>query len=174
MIEREYEYRLKAGRVEARAALWAVAAVGFTCMALTNDRGLFLFVLPLERGGATVAYWVFAGLAALFAIVDGVHVARRGELRQRIAFTAEGLLVPRSIWSEEEKLIPYGAIRDVKLFSEPDSIAIIRHRDGDYELRMDLLPSERDYAEVVQWLGLRVQAAKLRAAVPGASPTASA
>src|SRR5205814_6717094 len=88
MIEREYEYRLKAGRVEVRAALMAAGALLFTYLALTNDRGLILFIIPLERGAATVAYWAFAGLAALCAAADAVNVVRRADLRQRIAFTA--------------------------------------------------------------------------------------
>src|SRR5262249_47902885 len=59
MIERAYEYRLKAGRLEVRATLMAAGALLLTYLALTNDRGLILFIIPLERGAATVAYWVF-------------------------------------------------------------------------------------------------------------------
>jgi hypothetical protein len=99
MIEREYEYRLKAGRVQARAALWMAGAIFMTYMAVTNDRGLELFIFALKKDSATIAYWVFAGLCALFAVIDSVNVVRRGELRQRVAFTAEGLLVPKSNWS---------------------------------------------------------------------------
>ena len=107
MIEREYEYRLKAGRVLAKATLFGAGALWFASMALTNDRGLILFIIPLSKNGATIFYGAFAGLAALFSAKDAVNVARRASLRQRIAFAKDGLMVPRSLWSREEALIPY-------------------------------------------------------------------
>src|SRR4051794_13436161 len=118
MIEREYEYSLKAGRMLTRSILAGAAAVWMTYLALTNDRGLILFIIPLEKDGATIAYAVVAFLAGLFCIIDGFNVARRASLRQRIAFAEDGLIVPRSVWSTEEQRIPYESIRDLKEFSE--------------------------------------------------------
>src|SRR5262245_49307474 len=102
MIEREYEYRLKAGRAQARAVLWCAGALLLTYVALTNDRGLVLYVIPLTKNGATICYGVFAGLSALVCAFEAVNVAGRASLRQRIAFAEEGLMVPMSLWSAEE------------------------------------------------------------------------
>ena len=160
MIEREYEYRLKVGRAQARAVLFGAGALLFAYVALTNDRGLILCVIPLAKTGATICYGVFAGLSALVCAYEAVNVAGRASLRQRIAFTEEGLVVPRSSWSAEERLIPYGSILDMKEFTEPDSLVVIRHREGEFPLRLDLLPDERAYAEIVHSLALRIQAAE--------------
>jgi hypothetical protein len=160
MVEREYEYRLKAGRTLVRAILCGAGALWFGYMALNNDRGLILLIIPLSQKGATIFYGVIGGLAAVFAAYDAISVSRRKSLRQRIAFANDGLLVPRSLWSTEEKLIPYESVLDVKEFTEPNSVAIIRHREGEFTLELDLLADERTYAEIVRNLAARVHAAK--------------
>ena len=104
MVERQYEYQLKAGRVQTRAILSGVGGLWFFYLALTNDRGLILYIIPLSQHAATIFYWIFGSLAVLFSVTDTMNVARRGNLRQRIAFTKEGLMVPRSSWSNEEEL----------------------------------------------------------------------
>ena len=171
MIEREYEYRLKAGRVETRAILYGAGALFMAYMAITNDRALELFVIPLSKDAATRSYWIFAGLAAIMCVVDAINVSRRSGLRQRIAFDKDSLLVPKSNWSEEEQRIPYDSIVDLKPFNEPDSLVVIRHKGGEFTLRMDMLADERVYAEVVQNLASRVQSARGEA-VAGAKPQA--
>ena len=160
MIECEYEYRLKAGRVQTRAILFGAGALWFAYMALTNDRGLILCRIPITENGATIFYWVFAGLGALVSACDAAKVARLASLRQRIAFAKEGLMVPRSLRSTEEDLIPYESILDMKEFTEPDNVVLIRHREGEFTLRLDWLPDERAYAEIVHNLAFLVQAAK--------------
>src|SRR5207253_535854 len=111
-------------------------------------------------------YWVIAALAGLFAASAAVNVAGRAELRQRIAFTPDGLLVPKSKWSSEEALIPYGAVLDVQEFTEPNAAAVVRHSGGEFTVELDLLPSERAYAEILQALAARVQAARATPAAP--------
>jgi hypothetical protein len=162
MIEREYEYRLKAGRVQTRALLYGAFGLFMAYMAVTNDRGLELFVIPLSKSSATIAYWVFAGLAALFCAIDLVNVERRAALRQRVALAKDGLIVPKSLWSEEEIQIPYQSIRDLKSFNEPDSLVVVRHQGGEFTLRLDMLPDERAYSELVETLAALVAIAKGR------------
>jgi hypothetical protein len=166
MVGREYEYRLKVGRTQTRAAVWGAAAVGFAYLALTNDRGLVLFVIPLSEHRATIAYGLFAGLAAMLAVIDTVNVVRRGSVRQRIAFEDEGLIVPKSPWTVEETTIAYASVIDISSFNEPDSVVVIRHRDGEFTLRLDLLPDERAYGEIVQQLTHRIQMARAGSAGP--------
>lgn len=160
MIDRQYEYRLKAGRVLIRAILWGIGAVWFASMALNNDRGLVLYIIPLSQSGATIFYASFAGLAALFCAVDAVNVARRESLVQRIAFSADGLIVPKSSFSTEETVIPYASVVGFEQFTEPDALVVIRHSAGEFSLRLDLLPDERAYAQIVTELARRVQAAR--------------
>jgi hypothetical protein len=160
MPDREYEYRLKAGRVQTRALLYGVGALFMAYMGLTNDRGLELFVIPLSQSNATIAYWVFAALAALFCVVDFASAERRKSLRQRIVLTNDALLVPKSSWAEEEERIPYASIQDLKSFNEPDSVVVIRHRGGEFVLRLDMLPDERAYGELVETLAAMVSMAR--------------
>jgi len=160
MIEREYEYRLKAGRVQATAFLFGAGAVWFAYLALTNDRGLILWrLITFTQNGATIFYWVFAGLTALVCVCNAAMVARLGSVRQRIAFTKDGLMVR------------YENILDMKEFTDPDHLVLIRHREGEFELRLDWLPDERAFAEIVHNLALLARAAK--AGVGSDSPEAT-
>jgi hypothetical protein len=67
------------------------------------------------------------------------------------------------VCSTEDMLIPYESVVDLKEFNEPDSLVLITHAGGVFTLRLDLLPDERAYAEVLQALGLLVRAAKAEA-----------
>jgi hypothetical protein len=160
MSDREYEYRLKAGRVETRAFLYGAGALFMAYMGLTNDRALGLFVIPLSQRNATIAYWVFAALAAFFCVYDFVSANRRKSLRQRIVLTEDALLVPKSSWTEEEQRIPYKSIRSLKPFNEPDSVVVICHQGGEFVLRLDMLPDERTYGELVASLTTNLSRAK--------------
>jgi hypothetical protein len=163
MIESEYEYRLKAGRVETRGLLYGAGALFMAYMGLTNDRGLVLFVIPLSQQAATVFYWVFAGLGALFCGVDLMNAERRKSLRQRIALTKDAVLVPRSPWTQEEQRIPYETIVEMRPFDAPDHIVVIRHQAGDFTLRLAMLSDERAYAKIVQSLTEAVALARAKA-----------
>jgi hypothetical protein len=161
MINREFEYQLKSERILVRAALFGAGAIGLAWLALTNDRALILFVIPLSKNGATISYGICAALAALMCLVDVIKVSRRGSLRQKIALTDEGLLVPETPTSTESKLIRYADVADLKEFTEPDHVMMIRHRAGDFELRLDMLSDERAFAEIVVTLAQQVQLVKL-------------
>lgn len=77
-------------------------------------------------------------------------------------------MVPKSSMSLEEELIAYGSVLDIKEFTEPNNVAVIRHRQGEFTLQLDLLPDERAYAEIVHDLTLQVQAVKAGGAMPPA------
>jgi hypothetical protein len=161
MIQREFPYQLKSERVMIRAALFGAGAIGLTWLALTNDRGLILFVVPLSQSGATIAYGVGAALAALICVADGIKVHRLSSLQQRIVLTDEGVLVPASRYSGESKLLLYQDLTDLKEFTEPDHVMMVRHKGGDFELRMDMLSDERAYAEIVRTLAQRIELCRL-------------
>jgi hypothetical protein len=171
MIEREYEYRLKSGRVMTRVVLMAAGGAWFAYMALTNDRALTLWIIPLTRNGATIFYAAFAALMLLISMVEAVNVLRTGSLRQRIAFTEDGVMVPKTAWTEEERLIPYESIVDLKENTEPIHAIVIRHRDGQFTLMLDRLPDERAFAEIGHKLAVRAREA--RAGAGGLPPAAT-
>ena len=164
LVEREYEYRLKEGRLLVKAILYGIGFLWLAGMALTNDRALLLFNFPLSENTATLVYAAGAALAAIFCVHDGAHVALRGKLRQRIAFTADGLLVPVSDWSREERLIRFGDVVKWQEITTPDTLFLIEHRRGAFTIRLDLLPDERAYAEVIRDLTSRVQSAQAKSA----------
>jgi hypothetical protein len=161
MTHREFAYQLKSERILIRAALFGAGAIGLTWLALTNDRGLILFVIPLSQSGATISYAVGAGLGALMCVTDVARVVRRGSLEQKIVLTDEGLLVPATPYSSEAKLIRYGDLTDLKEFTEPDHVMMIRHQGGDFELRMDMLSDERSYSEIVRTLAQQIELSRL-------------
>jgi hypothetical protein len=161
MIQREFPYQLKSDRLLMRAALFGAGAVFLAWLALTNDRGLILFVIPLSRNGATISYAVGAGLGALMCVADIAKVIRRGSLEQKIVLTDEGLLVPATPYSSESKLIRYDDLTDLKEFTEPDHVMMVRHKAGDFELRLDMLSDERAYAEIIGTLSQRIELSRL-------------
>jgi hypothetical protein len=161
MIPREFPYQLKSDRLLMRAALFGAGAAFLAWLALTNDRGLILFVIPLSRNGATISYAVGAGLGALMCVADVAKVIRRGSLEQKIVLTDEGLLVPATTYSSESKLIRYEDLTDLKEFTEPDHVMMVRHKAGDFELRLDMLSDERAYAEIVGTLSRRIELSRI-------------
>jgi hypothetical protein len=161
MIPREFPYQLKSDRLFMRAALFGAGAVFLAWLALTNDRGLILFVIPLSRNGATISYAVGAGLGALMCVADIAKVIRRGSLEQKIVLTDEGLLVPATAYSSESKLIRYEDLTDLKEFTEPDHVMMVRHKAGDFEVRLDMLSDERAYAEIVGTLSRRIELSRI-------------
>ena len=62
---------------------------------------------------------------------------------------------------------------DLKEFTEPDHVMMIRHREGDFELRLDMLSDERAYAEIVGTVAQRVQMSKLGVAGKAPEPPKS-
>jgi hypothetical protein len=161
MIERESEYRLKPARVQARALLYGACALFMAFMGLTNDRGLILLVFRFSPVNATIFYWVTAALAAAFCIGDVYSANRGGALRQRVALTREGLVLPKSQWTEEEHTVPYEHIVKLTTFDDPDGLVIIRHlAGGELILRLDMFSDERAFGEFVQGLSAAVAAAQ--------------
>jgi hypothetical protein len=174
MIEHEYEYHLKVDRAQARAVLYGLGAAFLGYLAVTNERGLVLIshAVSLEKGGARIVFGILAGVCALAAAWEGTNVALRASLRQRIALTRKGLIVPSSLWSTREELIRYDSILDMKEFTAPHTIMLIRHGEGVFELRLDMLDDERVYGEIVHNLALLVRTAKagVDGPTPGAAP----
>ena len=160
MLDHEYQYRVQTDRVILQAVFYGGGAALFAYLALTNDRGLILYVIPLAKDQATVFYGFFAVTCTLISLGQLLKVNRSESLKQRIAFTKDGFLVPRSAWSKDELVIPYENVIDMKEYTEPDVLTEIRYQGGNFKLRLNLLPDERTYSEVVHSLNERVQAAK--------------
>ena len=90
------------------------------------------------------SYSIFACLAAY---------ARRtwsrwcGGSLQRKTVTDVGLSVPATPYSNESKVVRYEELTDLKEFTEPDHVMMIRHQGGTE--RIDMLSDERAYGEIV-------------------------
>jgi hypothetical protein len=137
-----------------------LGAVLFIWIAATNDRGLILYCIPFTKDGATIFYWLMAVVFAVAAVVLLVPGLAGMGAPQRIAFTREGLVVPRSASSTEEELIHYASISNIATGTGDNGrVARIRHYAGEFYLHQSGLRDASTFDEILQTLAARVQAA---------------
>jgi hypothetical protein len=160
--EREYTYKPRWTVILACAAFFGLAAGILGIKAWSNDRGLLINgIIELSADAATVFYWILCALGVGFVAVAVLLACHRLLYRQRIAFTATSLIVPKSRWSSEESIIEYNAV--VGLAMEKVSgqqFLRIMHTKGKHTITASLLPSQADFEEVCALLAERVRIAR--------------
>ena len=80
----------------------------------------------------------------------------RERMTRRLAGPARSLVPARG----EEVRIPDESVRDMREFTEPDTLVVIGHWGGEFVHRLDQFPDERADAEIVRGLDALVQTAK--------------
>lgn len=156
-IERDYEYKPSWLVIFGCGALFALAAAIFALRANSNDRGLIInHIIELSENGATYFYWVMCFLSAGFVTIAVALTFHRLKFRQRVALTANGIVVPASRWSAGEKFIEY---KNISALSESSingqHFLYIFHADGKYILNRGMLPSKKVYREIIESLEQR-------------------
>src|ERR1044072_8583305 len=105
-MEREYEYQPKWTVILACATFFGLCAAVLGNKARTNNRGLIISgMIELSVDGATTFYWVLCFFGVCFVLIACLLAVHRLTHRQRIVFTPTSLIVPKSRWSAEEKII---------------------------------------------------------------------
>ena len=161
-IEREYPYRPRLGPVLLGMLFFIAAAVMLAMRAATNREGLLInHVIPLSPGQATGFYWVLFVFCLGILALGGTGLYHRLIYRQRLAFTPEGLLVPKARWSGEELFIPYRSITALETVEAPGGQhhLYVVHAAGRQIINSGMLPDKQTFLEIRQYLGNRVTVA---------------
>jgi hypothetical protein len=156
-IEREYEYKPKWTTALLSGGSFALCAAFFAIRASGNDRGLLINgLIALSPAGATSFYWVLFGLSAAFVAAAALLVFHRLRFRQRIAFTPDAVLLPRSRWSAEERRVAYRAITGLSR-SEAYGQRLLRvsYDGGAIHIVASMLPSREAFEEITALLSER-------------------
>lgn len=158
IIESEYEYKPSWLAILLCGGMFGGAAAFFAYQADSNDRGLIINrVIELSENGATNFYWVLCFLSLCFVAAMMAMIFQRLKFRQRIAFTAEGIIVPVSRWSAGEKFIEY---KNITALSETEisgqNFLNIFHSDGKDVINRIMLPSKEIYREIIGLLEQRI------------------
>ncbi|MBA4122220.1 MAG: hypothetical protein H0X72_07130 [Acidobacteria bacterium] len=158
-IEREYEYKPSWLIILLCGGMFGLAAIFFAVRANSNDRGLIINrIVELSENGATTFYWVFCFLSLCFVAITIALTFHRLKFRQRIAFTAAGIIVPVSRWSADEKLIEY---KNISALSESNvsgqTFLYLFHSGGKYVINRSMLPSKKLYREIIELLEQRIE-----------------
>lgn len=143
MCEREFDYNISRKSAIGWSLFFAASATVFAYQCATNDRALELNGIPFTPFGASVFYGIVAGVSVLCVAMGLWLWIRRG----RIAFSPEGLLIPKSWWSSAERLLPYRDIRGIRLGDRLSAVTRARllyvvHKRGSECLSAAMFASE--------------------------------
>jgi len=114
-------------------------------------------VIALSENGATNFYWVLCFLSLGFVAITIALIFHRLKFRQRVAFAANGIIVPASRWSAGEKIIEHKSISGLSESSvSGQTFLYIFHADGKYILNRGMLPPKNIYREIIESLHQRI------------------
>lgn len=138
--------------------------------AATNERGIILTgIITLSPLGASVFYWVLAGLSALFVTLDIVLAFARIRGSAFLELTLDTLVIPRGFAGKKFRRIPYTEIVAISEFSIGGRKSLgIRTTTGQYWVAATVLPSHEEYEALKQFLVLRASSNK---ALPATAAT---
>lgn len=160
LLEHVYPYQLKRRLVTGATIFIGLLAMIIAYFASRNDRGLRLINrgTTLSTELATIFLW---GLAALLAAITGFCIfllVISYRVEQRIAFTNAEVLLPKSLWSPEEKQIAYRDIQDIMIRTENSQRwAVIKHAGGKNTIAEAMLANSQIFDEVVNRLVHKVR-----------------
>ena len=146
----QYYYRPKWTISVLGALFFGACALVLGATANGNDRGLIINgIIELSTDGATVFYWVLAGLSIGFVVVTGFMAIVRLTVHQRIALGKTSITVPRSRWSSEEVEVPFAAIVELSASQVSGQRFLkIVYNGGKFTLTASMLPREKDFDDI--------------------------
>jgi hypothetical protein len=157
-IEREYPYRPRLPGILFGTLFFTAAAVALARTARTNTQGILIEgIIPLSPAQATVFYWVLFAFSVLTVGMGVAGLFHRATCRQRLAFTPEGILAPKSRWAREEVLIAYSSITHLERARLPSNQHLyVDHPGGRQIINAAMLPNTAAFEEICSLLGQRV------------------
>ena len=138
--------------------LFGAAAAFFVHRAQTNDRGLIINgVIELETGGATIFFWVFAALSALFVLAGAAACASRLSGKRFIELDDDAITVPGR-WRGAPKRVAYGTIQSLQMVKvQSQRFLRIEHQAGRLEIAAIMLESNAVLDEIAAELQTRTK-----------------
>jgi hypothetical protein len=161
-IEREYRYRSEMYWVVAGPLFLGLMAGLTVYFALTNEEPVWLgSLVEIPRPAVLVGAWIGAAIFTFLFVGATVMAVQTLTCRQRIAFTATALLIPKGFWSSADQAIPYEEIGALELHTgpgpEPNRSVIVHHGHGRFPIEERCLPSKADFDDIWRVLGDRVR-----------------
>lgn len=156
-VEREYHYNMRWSKLLVLLVAfffcsWAVVAANTKYYSSDKWSG------KIEFG--TVVLWLVTApvfvtnFFVLFLAYDRLFAQRR------VAFTSEGLIVPRWRFSRREKQIAYRSIRELSVRVVNESFCLdVAHDSGKYTLRSVLMRSQAEFHEIYHLLSTKLHEA---------------
>jgi hypothetical protein len=114
----EFPYKPKAHVMLLVAGFFALCGAVLAHVAQTNDRGLLLWhVIHFETEGATVFYWVLAGISGIFVLLGMLGFARSvfATEPQVLKLTPEEIIVPPSLFRFENQQVRWRDVTRITL-----------------------------------------------------------
>ena len=152
-IRKEYEYKSKWTVVFLGGGFFGLGTVLFVFLAITHDGGLIVSGISLSQFGAQVFFWILAGLS-LSLVLGAAYVAYvRLTTTQRIAVTADGILLPAGRWTSRERHVPFHSITGLEIVKVARQVFLYVHADGErYTVVKGMLPHKGDFDDMVSLL----------------------
>jgi hypothetical protein len=161
-IEREFEYKPSWLIIILGGLLFGVGVGVLAIKANYNNRGLIInHIIELTTSEATIFYWTLSFFSLCFVLMTVGLIFHRFKYRQRIAFTEKGIIVPKSRWSGEEKIIEYKDISGISRANiSGQKFIYLIHSGGKFIINCNMLPSKKAVEEIISLLTERINAEK--------------
>ncbi len=153
-IVKQYDYKPKWTIVFLAGGFFALCAVSFIYLALTDDRGAVINgIVRLSPTGAKVFYWVLAALSSGFVVAAALIAYVRLTVTQRIAITTDGILFPAGGWTSQECYVAFRDIVALKRLEAYGEVFLYVYAGGlRYTVIKGMLPDKGGFEDIVSTL----------------------
>lgn len=92
---KEYDFSLRPAKMIIPVILFGALAAFFFFQAANNDRGLIINgIFTLDAGGATVFFYVMAGLSCLFVLAGAFGIINGLTVKEKLTIYSDGIEMP--------------------------------------------------------------------------------
>jgi len=150
-VESEFPYRPKWSVIVWVTLFFGVGAAVIGHAASVQDTSLPIFrVLGLSPSHAGAVLWVMFGLCTGFVAVGLFLAVFRLLVSQRIALTANSVILPASRWTSRESAVEYSKITSLRFMEVRGQRFIkVSYQGGSFTITESQMPSESDFNMVV-------------------------
>lgn len=131
--------------------LFAAAMAFFIYLGITNHKELLINNwLHFSVTGASIFYWVMAGLSSLFVIAAILALGSRNS-KHSLCLQTNGLSLPQGFMLRKTVFLPYQEITDIQLqhVSGQRFIKLFMANQKTYSINVSFLASKARYAEFI-------------------------
>ena len=124
----------------------------------TNSKGLVISrIIEFSTQGATVFYWVIAGLALIFVLLGIYALARSATTQREIVISENSLKSPKNGFSKIDVTVNLSDVSSINIQTiQKTRILNIEYPDGTLSIPDSMLPSKQAFEELVSHVQDRV------------------